>query len=143
LIASSGPGRLSLVFQERDGVLRVLAQASYEIGFLEGAQLSTSICIPPGSPVRHDDPIEEALVGLIAEGKRAFLLHRCRQSEEGGRFYQEENDYEIVWLDPSVQLPSSDDYRWMTLGQIRDLIRIPGIFSIEFRGVLALLLSYL
>jgi oxidase EvaA len=143
LIASSGPGRLSLVFQERDGVLQVLAQASYEIGFLEGAQLSTSICIPPGSLVRHDDPIGEALVGVIAEGKRALLLHRCRQSEEGGRFYQEENDYEIVWLDPSVQLPRSDDYRWMTLAQVRDLIRIPGIFSIEFRGVLALLLSYL
>ncbi len=83
------------------------------------------------------------LIDLIAEATRAALLHRCRQSEEGGRFYQEENDYEIVWLDPAVELPASDDYRWLTLRQVRDLIRIPGIFTIEFRGALALLLRYL
>ena len=143
LITSTAAGRLALVFQKRGTVLQVLVKASYEIGFLEGVQLSASISIPPGSAARDDDPVERVLIDLIADGTRATLVDQCRQSEEGGRFYREENDYELVWLDPSVVLPVTNDYRWLTLHQVRELIRIPGVFSIEFRGVLALLLTYL
>ncbi len=144
LIDSSGVGRLTLVLQERGGILRLLAKASYEIGYLEGVQISSSIAIPPGSSgAENDDAVERRLVDLISDGTLVPLRHRCRQSEEGGRFYQDENDYEIVVIDPSVTLPESETYRWLTLAQVRELMKIPGVFSIEFRGVLALLLAYL
>ncbi len=142
LIDSCSAGRLTLILQERSGVLHVLAKASYEIGYLEGVQLSSSISIPPGSSGREDDLVERQLVEMISESALTSVLQHCRQSEEGGRFYQDENDYEIVLLDPSVRLPESDGYRWLTLSQVRELMKIPGVFSIEFRGVLALLLAY-
>jgi oxidase EvaA len=141
LIDSRTVGRLSLVCQERGGLLRLLVKASHEIGFLEGVQLSASVSIPPGS-APGDDPVERRLIEII-DGGGAEVLHRCRQSEEGGRFYRDENDYEVVWLDPSLEVPLSDGYRWLTLSEVRALMRISGMFSIELRGVLALILAWL
>lgn len=143
LIDSRGAGRLTLVGQERGGVLRFLVKASHEIGFLEGVQLGASITVVPGESPSPSDPVEVELVERIDRGDGCALLHRCRQSEEGGRFYRDENDYEIALLDPDIELAAGELYRWLTLAQVRRLIRVPGVFSMEFRGVFALLLHYL
>jgi oxidase EvaA len=143
LIDSAGIGRLTLVLQQRGGILRLLSKASYEIGYQEGVQLSASITRAPGAAAGGSDPVEDTLAQVIADGSRVILQHRCRQSEEGGRFYQDENDYEVVVIDAGVELPDSDGYRWLTLAEVRELMRHSGVFSMEFRGVLALLLAYL
>lgn len=141
LIDSDGVGRLALAVQERGGLLRLLIKASHEIGFLEGVQCAASLTIAPGASPQAGDRVEAALLESIGDEQRARVLASCRQSEEGGRFYRDENDYQIVALDPAVELPESEFYRWLTLAQVRRLIPIPGSFSMEFRGVLALLLS--
>lgn len=143
LIASDGVGRLGLVCQARRGVLCFLVKASREIGFLEGVQLAPSIAVSPGRRAAADDPVEAALVERIDSRDGCEVLRRCRQSEEGGRFYREQNDYEVVQLDGGVELPESGDYRWMTLAQIRRLIPVSGMFGMEFRGALSMLLVWL
>jgi hypothetical protein len=120
-----------------------LVKASHEIGFLEGVQCAASVTIAPGASAREGDPVEAALLELLEDGRRSLVLARCPQSEEGGRFHQDENEYQIVLLDPAAGIPESPLYRWLTLRQVRRLIPVPGTFSMEFRGVLALLLNYL
>ena len=44
------------------------------------------------------------------------------------------------WGPRSWQAPRF--YRWLTVAQIRRLIPVPGVFSIEFRSAAALLLHY-
>lgn len=143
LIDSAGVGRLTLVAQVRGGVLRFLVRPSYEPGFLEGVQISASVMVPPGEALPADDRLGAALVERVARGEGATLLHRVRQSEEGGRFYQDENDYEVVLLEPGVDLELGRGDRWVTLAQLRRLLPTSGVFSMELRGVLALLLRYL
>jgi dTDP-4-dehydro-6-deoxy-alpha-D-glucopyranose 2,3-dehydratase len=143
LIDSDGVGLVSLVSQRRGGVLQFLLQASHEIGFLEGVQLSASVCVPPGQDVSYDNPVERELARRIDDLDHTIIHLECCQSEEGGRFYQDENRYQVVELAEGVALPESEYYRWVTLGQIKQLVRIPGILAIELRGALALLLSYL
>ncbi len=143
LIDSDGTGLVSIVSQERNGVLQFLIKASYEIGFLEGVQLSSSICVNPGQTVCPENPLEYELFRRIEERDGVIVHAECHQSEEGGRFYRDQNRYQIVELTEGVVLPASENYRWMTLGQIRQLIRIPGTLSIELRGALAILLSWI
>jgi oxidase EvaA len=143
LIDSDGVGRLALIFQERDGVTRLLVKASHEIGFLEGVQCAPSLTISPGASPNLADPVEAELLELLSDSRRSVRMASCRQSEEGGRFERDENDYQVALLDPAVRIPESPFYRWLTLAQVRRLIQVPGTFSIEFRGVLALLLAYL
>lgn len=143
LIDSDGVGRLVLALQERDGVPRLLVKASHEIGFLEGVQCAASLTIAPGAAPRAGDRVEATLLEILADEKRSRLIASCRQSEEGGRFHRDENDYQIAVLDPAARVPESPVYRWLTLAQVRRLIPVPGTFSMEFRGVLALLLAEL
>ena len=134
---------MSLICQEKDNVLHFLVKASHEIGFLEGVQISSSISITPGGDVNSEDLVERFLIEKINLNKNVKIIQRCRQSEEGGRFYQDENDYEIILFDPSIAIPESDYYRWTTLSQLRELVKIPGILSMEMRGVMSLLLAYI
>jgi oxidase EvaA len=134
---------VSLVSQRRGGVLQFLLQASHEIGFLEGVQLSASVWVPPGQDVYCDNRVARELARRIDDSNHTIIHLECCQSEEGGRFYQDENRYQVIELAEGVALPESEYYRWVTLRQIKQLIGIPGILAIELRGALALLLSYL
>lgn len=143
LVHSTSAGRVTLACQRRGGTLRFLLKASHEIGFLEAVQLSSSLCAPPGQVGPQDDPVEAELSRRIDGNEGAIVRARCRQSEEGGRFYRDENEYEVVELDETVALPESECYRWATLGQVKELIRTPGLISIELRAALTLLLAHL
>ena len=143
LIESHSAGRLTLVCQQRDGALHFLLQCSHEIGYLEGVQFSTSIAIPPGESVEGAGEMEKRLIDLAGDSDRSTTHLSCRQSEEGGRFYLDENDYSLVELDPAVSLPDDEDYVWVPLAQIRRLRHIPGALSMELRGALTMLLHYL
>lgn len=142
LIDSQSRGLIALVCQARGATLKFLVKASREIGFLEGVQLGPSVNIPPGGKSSGDDPVERLLLATMAEGSRCQVLQRLVQSEEGGRFYQDENEYSLVVVDGGLALPATDNYRWLTLAQIRELMPVSGTFSIELRGALSLVLGY-
>ena len=142
LIDSRSRGRVILVSQQRGDVLQFLLKASHEIGFLEGVQISSSACVPPGQTDLGDDLIEDELTRRIDDLDGVTVHLECCQFEEGGRFFRDENLYQIVELAPHVTLPPSDDYCWATFRQIRRLIRTRGALAIELRAVLTLLLSY-
>lgn len=143
LVDSDGVGIVALLCQVRDGVLRFLIKANYELGYLEGVQLSTTIAIPPGEQLDTEDSIQRNLYDMVRSGERCSVKISCRQSEEGGRFYQDENEYSVIELDPGVELELSEDYRWLTLKQVKGLIRTSGVFAIEFRDTITLLLKYI
>ena len=104
--------------------------------------MSASLCLSPGQIPQDTDPTALELFHCIEEGKQAVVRLECNQSEEGGRFYRDENRYQIVELQEGVEISESKDYRWVTLAQIRQLICIPGALTIELRGVLAMLLYW-
>ena len=46
-------------------------------------------------------------------------------------------------IDSGINLEINEDYRWLTFKQIRELIKTSGIFAIEFRDAITLLLKYI
>jgi oxidase EvaA len=143
LIDSGTCGRVLLLCQLRDNVLQFLVGASYEIGFLEGVQLSATIVVPPGREDSSLSPACSRLLDVAGSDPGSTLIASCMQSEEGGRFYQDENRYEIVMLDAATLVPPSDEHQWMTLSQVMALKSVPGVLAIELRCVLVLLLKFL
>ena len=143
LVESRRPGLIGLVCQQREGTLQFLLRASYEIGFVEGVQLSTALCTAAGDTVREDDAVVADILRRLDDRDGVTVHAECDQSEEGGRFYRDENHYCVIELDRGVALPASDDFRWATLGQLRQLITVPGALAIELRGALTILLSLL
>jgi len=134
LLYSDSGGDVLLATQVRDGVLRLLVQASAEPGYENGAQLAPGLMRTPGSPTQQDAQWEHCngLPGILD----------CLLSEEGGRFHQDINRYRIVQLAEGIELPLRINQTWLTLGEITALKTTPGVFSNEFRSALSLLLQF-
>jgi len=96
--------------------------------------------------------IEPGLYNLVEFGLTSISTHdmksakgkivlECKQSEEGGRFFQDINHYKIIDVGETYEVPES--YQWLNLRQVRLLLAHDGIFTNEARSALSLLLVYL
>ena len=59
------------------------------------------------------------------------------QSEEGGRFFQEENKNILIEVGDDFPLEVPDNYIWMTMGQIKNFIKYNNFFNVEGRCLLS------
>ena len=120
-----------------------LLQAVAEIGYRESVQVTATVQITPqkkGSAGSGSGHLLEALIDqLQSRHAQVSSVH----SELGGRFYQDENDYLIVEAPDDFQIDVEDRFKWMTLGQIKTLLAEPGIFTIEARSIISLLMRYI
>lgn len=135
LVHSYKEGLVILYCQEKNGVLHFLVSHSVEIGFKEYVQFGPTVQVLEGGDDENGFDFQEDQVQVVI---------RCKQSDEGGRFYQSVVEYSIQEINPDVDVPFDGDiYSWMTLGQIRDLLPVQGNFTNEFRSALSLILKYI
>lgn len=76
---------------------------------------------------------------LVLESSGSQVLYDTLQSEEGGRFYHEQNRNMLVEVDDSFPLKLPERYRWMTLGQIYQFLRFNNYLNIQSRSLIAAL----
>ena len=140
LIDSTGEGVAALLCQRRGGILHFLLHAALEPGNSETAQLTVTVQTPPQA---RQAEAANPFLAVLGDWRASGTHIRTSQSEEGGRFYRDINDYSIVEIPADRNLEIPGDFQWASLGQIKALMRQPGIFTNEARSNLSLLLSYL
>ncbi|MFC8827292.1 NDP-hexose 2,3-dehydratase family protein [Streptomyces sp. NPDC057137] len=135
-------GLLGILAREFDGVLHFLMQAKMEPGNPNLVQLSPTVQATRsnytrahrGSPVRH---LEHFLgpdgTEPPAGGRR--VLADVLQSEHGSWFHHKFNRNILVETDHEV--PESPDFRWLTLGQLGELLHHDNLVNMDARTVLA------
>ncbi len=143
LVTSDTEGRVLLVAQEREGILRFALNLSVEPGFANLAQLSATYQTFPGE-IDHHDPTD----AIIAQSKALAPDHEpiifdCRMSEEGGRVFQDINRYLVLHLPSNFEQPKTSDLLWLTLAEIEEIKQEPGVFTNEFRSLLSLFVRYI
>lgn len=79
--------------------------------------------------------VREFLGGQL-KGK---VLFGTKQSEEGGRFYHEQNRNVVFLLDEDEKLDVAENFVWLTLGQIKEFLRFNNYLNIQVRSVIAAL----
>jgi dTDP-4-dehydro-6-deoxy-alpha-D-glucopyranose 2,3-dehydratase len=132
LIAPCGQGVIAFLASRASGVLEVLVHARQEIGLRDGIELGPTVQCNPvsGKPRPYLDVIEAAALG--------DFHYDVVQSEEGGRFYHGENRYAIVEVDDDFRRDKPrPGYRWVTLGQLAELLPHSGYLSVEARSLIA------
>jgi dTDP-4-dehydro-6-deoxy-alpha-D-glucopyranose 2,3-dehydratase len=136
LIAASHTGKIVLLVKEVDGVLNLLLRAEAQLGNAHGAELQPTFCDD------NDDAPEtpKAIRDLLNE-KRVRKQFTFEGSDEGGRFFQCISRFDIRWLDSSVNPELPNEYAWLTLGQIRELLAGTDFISDESRSILSLFLT--
>jgi dTDP-4-dehydro-6-deoxy-alpha-D-glucopyranose 2,3-dehydratase len=140
LIESAKGGVIAFVCQMKNGVLHFLVQARVEPGNFDIIELAPTLQFTPtnyeGSEKRELPPFHDLVVNAGEEQLRFNQL----QSEEGGRFYHDQNQYQVVEIAEHQNVGEvPENYTWMTLNQIKRLIRFNNYFNIEARGLFSCL----
>lgn len=140
LIESAKGGVIAFICQMKKDVLHFLVQARVEPGNFDIIELAPTLQF---TPVNYEGPDKRELPpfhDLVVNARAGEIRFDQLQSEEGGRFYHDQNRYQIIEISDNQSLGElPENYTWMTLNQMKRLIRFNNYFNIEARGLLSCL----
>jgi dTDP-4-dehydro-6-deoxy-alpha-D-glucopyranose 2,3-dehydratase len=130
-------GILGILAKEFDGVLHFLMQAKAEPGNRNGVQLSPTVQATRSNytGVHRGRPVPYLEYFTDPSGHR--VLVDVRQSEHGSAFFRKRNRNLVVETRGAVE--PRDGFRWLTAGQLHELLRVEDLAGMDARSVLSCL----
>lgn len=134
LLAPVGTGLVAFVVRRIAGVLHVLARADSRPGYRDVVELGPTVQCTPANfadvPERRPEYLDLVLSDDVA------IRYDVEQSEEGGRFHHAVTRHLVVEVAEDHPLGTSPDYLWVTLAQLKELVRASYQVNIEARSLL-------
>ncbi|WP_328538801.1 NDP-hexose 2,3-dehydratase family protein [Streptomyces sp. NBC_00344] len=133
-------GILGILVKEFDGVLHFLMQAKMEPGNRNLLQLSPTVQATRSNYTKVHKGTDVKYIQYFTGAERGRILADVLQSEHGSWFYHKSNRNMIVEVDGDV--PLDEDFCWLTLGQISELLHLDNLVNMDSRTVLGCLPAY-
>lgn len=128
-------GYLGIICKVIDGVLNFLMQAKIEPGNINCVQISPTIQATKSNFTRAHGGKMPAYLEYFENSNRYEVIYDQIQSEQSARFYKKRNRNMIMLVDEELEvLPN---FKWMTLGQIKELMKIDNLVNMDTRTVLS------
>lgn len=125
-------GQIALLFSKYNDNLYFLVRAKFEIGSFDKVEFAPSIQTSKSNLGKADRFIYD----LISNATSKISVY---QSEEGGRFFHEENLnelYEIEYFEIDL---NDSDFVWLSYSQIQHFMKTSGIVNIQLRTMLSMM----
>lgn len=119
-----------------DGVLHFAVQAKMECGNHDIIEFAPTVqCLTGNYRISKEGtvPFLEYVLGVNKEQ----IIYDTLQSEEGGRFYREQNRNMIIFAADEFPETLPENFIWMTLSQINKFIKFNNYFNIQARSLIA------
>jgi oxidase EvaA len=139
LIESAKGGVIAFVCQRRNEILHFLVQARVEPGNFDGAEMAPTLQCTPSNHEDREGTDLPPFYDLVMGASPAQIRYDSLQSEEGGRFYHDQNRYLVVEIDERDEIELPANYLWMTIRQLKEFIRFNNYLNIEARGLISCL----
>jgi NDP-hexose 2,3-dehydratase len=130
-------GILGILAKKIDGVLRFLMQAKMEPGNVNVVQISPTVQATSSNYLQAHNGGKSRYIEYFTEPGHARVLVDLLQSEQGSWFRGKRN--RNIVMEVSGEIPHHEDFIWLTLGQILDLLRRPNLVNMDTRTVLSCL----
>lgn len=139
LVKSAQEGIIAFLVKKINGVLHFLVQAKLESGNFDIIELAPTVQCLTGNFRKGKNEYEVAFLDYILdpESKNAKVHYTAFQSEEGGRFFEEQNKNMIIEVGDDFDVNVPDKYIWMTLNQIKTFIKFNNYLNIQSRSLLS------
>ncbi|MFI2200290.1 NDP-hexose 2,3-dehydratase family protein [Streptomyces sp. NPDC020192] len=128
-------GILGILAKEFDGVLHFLMQAKMEPGNRNLLQLSPTVQATRSNYTRAHRGTDVRLLDHFVRPDPDRVIVDVLQSEQGSWFFHKCNRNMIVETAGEVTVPT--DFRWLTLGQIAELLHEDDLINMNARSVLS------
>ncbi len=128
-------GYLGIICRKIKGTLYFLMQAKIEPGNINKIQISPTIqATKSNCTQQHGGKKPHYLEYFLNASKYNIIVDQI-QSEQSSRFYNKRNRNMIIQVDEDIEvLPN---FRWMTLYQIKNLMKIDNLVNMDTRTVLS------
>ncbi len=139
LVRQRQEGIVAFIVKEFNGVLHFLVQGKVEVGNFDVVEMAATVQCVTGSyrdASKNECPI---FLDHVLDARPERVLHASKQSEEGGRFFQEQNITLVVEAGADFPQEIPENFVWMTLGQLKHFIRYNNFVNAQARCLLSCL----
>jgi oxidase EvaA len=136
MIQPSQPGICAFICKKINGTTHLLVQAKLECGNRDVIELAPTVQCLTGD-YRHPDSKPVPFLDYVLDAPEGQVVLDALQSEEGGRFYREQNRNLIIIADDSFAEELPETYIWMTLNQLHYFNRFNNYLNIQARSLMA------
>jgi len=128
-------GILGIITKKLNGVLHFLMQAKIEPGNINNVQISPTLQATKSNYLKIHQGKTPLYLEYFNGDKKVHILLDQLQSEQGARFFKKRNRNMIVEVEDEI--PVYDDFCWLTLGQIKELMRNDNLVNMDTRSVIS------
>lgn len=138
LVQPMQEGVCAYIIKKIHGVYHFLVQAKMECGNFDVLELAPTLqCLTGKIPINKE--YRPLFYDVIMNAPKNKIIYDVKQSEEGGRFYHEQNRNMIVEVGDDFPTEVPERYTWMTLEQIYQFLRFNNYLNIQSRSLIAAL----
>ena len=138
LVAPAQQGLTAFVIKKINGTYHFLVQGKVESGNFDTLEMAPTVqCITDSYvSIRNAQPFVDYVLNAKPEQIRVDTL----QSEEGGRFYQEQNRNLIIEADDSFTVDNlPENYIWVSFQQLMLFLQFNNYLNIQSRSLISLI----
>ena len=139
IIAKNPGGILGILIKKINGIPHFLLQAKAEPGNIGKLQLSPTLQATTSNLLKAHGGIRPKFSEYFDNPKKVKIVYAKWQSEDGGRFHLKSNYNMIIEVDEDEELDIPDSFIWVTLYQIKQLLKIENFVGPHIRGIISYL----
>mgnify|MGYP006290645705 CR=1 FL=1 len=136
MVEPAQQGLSAIVCKVINGVLHVAVQAKLECGNHDIIEFAPTVQCLTGN-YRTTKPGTLPFLEYVLNARADQIYYDTYQSEEGGRFFQEQNRNMIILADDTLPETLPENYIWMTLNQLYMFLRFNNFLNIQLRSLIA------
>lgn len=137
LFKAIGMATFGLLSRVKNNKREYLIRIKPEIGSFDKAELGPSVQWEPTHYLYNDNAVEK-LFRKKYECKEGIMIDVVL-SEEGGRFYHEQNYNVIIEINENELIDLPDDYIWVSYATLNYLVQVNNCLNIQLRNLLSLI----
>lgn len=137
LFEADGMATFGLITADFDGIKKFLVHAKPEAGCFDGIELAPTVQLEASVPESKYSPIDKLFFKLLENG--AEIKNNVILSEEGGRFYHEQNKNIVIKVDPVQMGELPEGYFWLDYKTLNQMVQYNNVLNIQLRNLLSLL----
>ena len=139
MIAKNPGGILGILMKKINDVPHYLLQAKAEPGNIGKLQLSPTLQATTSNLLKAHGGSKPLFAEYFDEENNPNIIYAKWQSEDGGRFHLKSNYNMIVEVEDNEELKIPDSFIWVTLYQIKQLMKIENFVGPHVRGIISYL----
>jgi oxidase EvaA len=142
MIRSAQEGLIAFIVKKINGIYHFLVQAKLESGNFDVVELAPTVQCLTGNYRKGKNEYTIPYLEQVLNAPKENIWYSSYQSEEGGRFFQEQNLNIIVEVGGEFPIEVDENYCWMTLNQMLSFVTYNNYLNIAARSLLSTISFY-